>query len=157
MYSFRRDNPSVTVLRRAPCHLPLHKGGFLTVTQADRSVICKMRLFYGGVCADFAPRVGARAACRAREGIGGGHTKSVVQTKPAADARLSRSRRRRRPTRGYVRTSSPHFCRAEGAGDHWSPLQTKTEFAHRNDVQISRKCAYLLQYVRSFHAVPCYD
>ena len=42
------------------------------------------------VCTDFAPRVGARAACRAREGIGGSETKPIVQTKSAADSRLSR-------------------------------------------------------------------
>ena len=43
-----------------------------------------------GVCTDFAPRVGARAACRAREGIGGSITKPTVQTKSAADARSCR-------------------------------------------------------------------
>ena len=137
------------VLHRAPCHLPLHKGGFPEVMQADRSVICKMRLFYGGVCTDFAPRVGARAVYRAREGIGGSDTKSVVQIRFAADARPSRRRGRRRPTRGYVRTSSPHFCRAEGAGDHWSPLQNHGEVSAQNrgksvhkDNRITRKRAY---------------
>ena len=39
-----------------------------------------------GVCTDFAPRVGACAACRAREGIGGSPAKPIVQTKSAADA-----------------------------------------------------------------------
>ncbi len=47
----------------------------------------------------------ARAVYRAREGIGGRNTKSIVQTKSAADARPSRRRRRRRPTRGFVGTS----------------------------------------------------
>ena len=40
-----------------------------------------------GICADFAPRVGARAACRAREGVGGSITKPTVQAKSAADPR----------------------------------------------------------------------
>ena len=82
-------------------------------------------MFVFAVCADFAPRVGARAACRAREGIGGSHLKSIVQTKSAADPRPSRRRGRRRPTRGYVRASNPHFCRIEEAGDQWSPLRGK--------------------------------
>ena len=45
---------------------------------------------FSRVRTDFAPRVGARAACRAREGIGGSETKPIVQTKSAADSRLSR-------------------------------------------------------------------
>ena len=31
-----RDNPSVMA---SPCHLPLHKGGYLTVTRANGSII----------------------------------------------------------------------------------------------------------------------
>ena len=58
-----------------------------------------------GVCADFAPRVGARAVYRAREGIGGNEAKPFAQTKFAADARPSRRRGRRRPTRGFACTS----------------------------------------------------
>ena len=67
-----------------------------------------------------------RARFSAREGIGGSITKSCVQTKSAADPRPSRRPNgRRRPTRGYVRASNPHFCRIEEAGDHWSPLRGK--------------------------------
>ena len=54
----------------------------------DISGVC---LFLG--CADFAPRVGARAGYRAREGIGGSHTKPTVQTKSAGDARLAADRK----------------------------------------------------------------
>ena len=56
-----------------------------------------------GVCTDFAPRVGACAACRAREGIGGSDTKSIVQTKSAAD-----SRPRRLPTADGARRGASY-------------------------------------------------
>ena len=54
------------------------------------------------LCTDFAPRVGARAVHRAREGIGGCDSKSIVPAKFAADPRLSRRPKgQRRPTRGF--------------------------------------------------------
>ena len=87
------------------------------------------------VCTDFAPRVGACAACHAREGIGGRNAKPTAQTKSAADPRPSRRQRRRRPTRGYVGTSNPHFCGVEEAGDQWSPL-------HGQGRQVVKYCEF---------------
>ena len=49
-----------------------------------------MRLCFGGVRTDPAPRVVACAASRAREGIGGSQAKPTVQTKSAADPRPRR-------------------------------------------------------------------
>ena len=61
------------------------------------------------LCTDFAPRVGARAVHRAREGIGGCNSKSIVPTKSAADPRSSRRPcGRRRPTRGFAGASKRH-------------------------------------------------
>ena len=65
------------------------------------------------VCTDFAPRVGACAACHAHEGVGGRNAKPTAQTKSAADPRPSRRQRRRRPTRGFGCTSNPNIAEAE--------------------------------------------
>ena len=85
-----------------------------------------------------APRRGARLAARVRGSAATIRNRSCKQNSPPIPVRAV-CLRRRHPTRGFVCTSILYFSKAEGAGDHRSPLQIKMEFAHRDDVRITQK------------------